>query len=852
MTQTDDVDIRAFLGAQMTPDEVLNDTVLFDADALAAACGGQVHEAEGGRGVSVRQGQQFTLDAGSRDLSAGDQLIFTAYVPAGDGLNLGLRLETSSRTQGIEGPDQFFTSNIKGPAQRLPEYGWGEMEYPVENFHVHGIPDGWKDVTAIHVTVNAHADGVLVGELRLQKRRKAPGPRLTDDGLLKLLDPDRPELSAVRSADEAGDVSGALAALLDHYRQRVDPQHIYGPEPRQAGYDTAAADRICRHFINGQQLSEELDWRANPIGYLEWMHAFNRHGFFHTLLEAYCATGTEKYAEKLDELVHSWIRANPVPLRNNGGGDPAWETLSTAVRVYGSWLRVFFGLQESPRLRDETRIMMLKSLYAHAEHLMERSATFENNWLIVESQAVALIGMLFPEFRRSQDWRSEGWRRLAAQMGRQIHPDGMQYELSPGYHVMSVRGFLQPYRIAKLNGSPLPEGFEERLASAHRAIMRLTRPDVALPAPNDSGGCSLTSAPGSPFLAEAGRLFSEQDMLWVGTGRQEGTPPRERSVALDHAGYYVMRSGWSPDDRYLFFDAGPLGKSHQHEDKLNFELYAYGQPLILDPGISSYMRERWTDYYRSTAAHNTLLLDGKGQCRRRNEDREAHHRSVAGQNTWLTGDVADFVSSAYGSGYDGVDGRFVHRRSILFVRDAYWVLFDEMAGEGEHRVDWLFHFRPTRVLVDAEHACIRTSRKSGPNLDLLPWPHCACAEATVVTGRQDPVQGWISVGGEDVPAPTGIFSLAAPLPVRMAVLMAPYNAGTHCGYATQRIEAPADVWACEVTREDGATDRIAYRWRLHEANRRYAIGGRETAADVLLIRRLPDGSERIAEIDMDR
>src|SRR5690606_22131331 len=123
---------------------------------------------------------------------------------------------------------------------------------------------------------------------------------------------------------------------------------------------------ICDHVILDQPLGREIDWRANPIGYLEWMHAFNRHSFMQDLVEAYLVTKDEKYAAELDYLVSSWIRTTPSPIGNNGGGDPAWETLSVAVRCYNAWFDIFYACRSTPSLRDDTVIDMVKSFYHHA------------------------------------------------------------------------------------------------------------------------------------------------------------------------------------------------------------------------------------------------------------------------------------------------------------------------------------------------------------------------------------------------------------------------------------------------------------------------------------------------------
>jgi hypothetical protein len=61
-------------------------------------------------------------------------------------------------------------------------------------------------------------------------------------------------------------------------------------------YRISTADEICQHFILGQSLPKRIDWHANPVGYLEWNHAFNRHHWMPKLAEAFQATGRARCA----------------------------------------------------------------------------------------------------------------------------------------------------------------------------------------------------------------------------------------------------------------------------------------------------------------------------------------------------------------------------------------------------------------------------------------------------------------------------------------------------------------------------------------------------------------------------
>jgi hypothetical protein len=50
---------------------------------------------------------------------------------------------------------------------------------------------------------------------------------------------------------------------------------------------------------------------------------------------------------------------------------------------------------------------------------------------------------------------------------------------------------------------------------------------------------------------------------------------------------------------------------HTHADALSFELRVDGQPVVVDTGISTYNKTERRQYERSTAAHNTVCVDGR-------------------------------------------------------------------------------------------------------------------------------------------------------------------------------------------------------------------------------------------------
>src|SRR4029079_9470990 len=150
-------------------------------------------------------------------------------------------------------------------------------------------------------------------------------------------------------------------------------------------------------------------------------------------------------------------------------------------------------------------------------------------------------------------------------------------------------------------------------------------------------------------------------------------------ASFPDGGYFVQRSGWEDDARFLIFDCGPLGEGgHGHYDALSFEAAADGARLVVDPGRYTYAEgepnlRRW---FKGTAAHNTVTVDGLDQTPyRRGKPRGPVAEARLLQR--VTGDGLDLLWGEVASpAYD-----VVHRRRILFVADEYWLIEDALDAQ---------------------------------------------------------------------------------------------------------------------------------------------------------------------------
>jgi hypothetical protein len=253
-------------------------------------------------------------------------------------------------------------------------------------------------------------------------------------------------------------------------------------------------------------------------------------------------------------------------------------------------------------------------------------------------------------------------------------------------------------------------------------------------------------------------------------------------VVLAEGGYGVMRSGWDRRAHQLVFDTGPLGcpvsAGHGHADLLGIQCTVFGEATIADPGTFCYTAEpAWRDFFRGTAAHSTVRVDGLDQAVPRGPF-SWQARPSARLLRWVTTeslDVADAEHDAYARLTDPV----THRRRVLWIKPRYWIIIDDLGGAAIHHVELRFQFAPIDVTVDRS-LWARAHGASGPGLFIHPFS-TGLLTAEVTAGGTSPAAGWISREyGQREPAPLLIYRATTRLPLRIATLLLPAEAGLPC------------------------------------------------------------------------
>lgn len=487
----------------------------------------------------------------------------------------------------------------------------------------------------------------------------------------------------------------------------------------------------------------------------------NRHQHLVTLALAYRLTGDPRYAEECFAQWDHWQRENPYLRGINWA-----SSLELAFRAW-SWIWMIRLLAGSQVMTGKRLGNFTGALAQHADFIAANLSTYysPNTHLLGEGFALFVIGLLFPELRHSEIYRETGRKILQKEITKQVREDGSHAEQSTYYHAYATDFFLSAAILADRNRCSFPSAYREALERMVDFLMHSAWPDGSHPMIGDADGggllpfgarnpndhrCTLSTAAvyfeRGDLRERAGQL-SEQT-LWL-LGPQAAIrfqelaphPPAETSKAFPQSGFVVMRNDWNRDASMLAFDAGPQGMGscgHGHADALSVACSAQGTNWLADPGTFVYTASKeWRDYFRSTQAHNTLVVDGQGQAQP-GEPFKWLNLCPARLESLATLPHLDYACGMH-EGYTRLAEPVVHRRRVVFVKPDRWFLLDDLSGAGTHSLEFFFHFSPDIELRVEGHSCWAAK---GDSRFLITADPCVSLDAG--RGEQGPVQGWYS------------------------------------------------------------------------------------------------------------
>lgn len=505
---------------------------------------------------------------------------------------------------------------------------------------------------------------------------------------------------------------GQIGWLVYRRLRRVTPVRVHAAVilVRRQGVGLAPRPCNCRLGWDGSWTFEfvgqarsftpaRMDWHPADVSRL-WR--YNLH-YFDYLLDEGCLVAAR------DQLLDHWIAANPP------GTADGWEAYPTSLRIV-NWIDYLLRTDATRAPKD----VWLKSLF-HQAAWLARNVEYHirANHLFKNGVALLFAGVFF-QGSEAQRWLELGQRILEAEIAEQFLPDGGHYERSPMYHSIVTHDVLDVVNL--LRSSPAaPQDLRARFAAKARAAMDflgdMLHPDGEIALFNDSAfGIAL---PPADLRAYAERVLG-------GAVAWQREPEGTVIISRPDTGYYGCRAG----SDYLIVDCGAIGPDYQpghaHCDTLSFELSIDGERVIVDSGVSGYEGDPLRGFVRSTAAHNTVCVEGVEQSEMWGTFRVGRRaRPLFARIERVSDDEVVFEGAH--DGYAHLPQNVFHRRTIRYEKTSQrWSILDSLEGERHVHATIYLHLHPKCGISFKDKSSLIITRRNFPSIicELAPDDNC--------------------------------------------------------------------------------------------------------------------------------
>jgi uncharacterized heparinase superfamily protein len=425
--------------------------------------------------------------------------------------------------------------------------------------------------------------------------------------------------------------------------------------------------------------SEAADWAGHGRSPL-W--TYNLHYFDD--LNAADASARRAWHER---LVERWINENPP------GVGIGWDPYPLSRRVV-NWIKWSLGGNSLDSRARHSLAVQTRWLTRRIEfHL-------QGNHVLANAKALVYAGLYF-ESDEAEQWLRRGLGLMRAQMLEQVLSDGGHFERSTMYHAAVVEDVLDTIGIAQAYGRPVDASWRATVAGMIGWLEAMSHPDGDIAFFNDAA-FGIAPAPGQlrDYAARVGVALKPFEHVAL--------------RRLQPSGYVTV--DWPPF--FLVCDVAAIGPdhlpAHAHADTLSFELSFNGRRVFVNSGTSEYGLTAERQRQRSTAAHNTLVLDDEDSSEvwaAFRVARRARARLLAARS-----EGAAFVVLGEHDGFRRLRGGNLHRREWKLTSSELRI---EDSVEGAFQsAKCYFHLHPDVQVRRGRGPVLRLSDSSGALLDV--------------------------------------------------------------------------------------------------------------------------------------
>jgi hypothetical protein len=488
-------------------------------------------------------------------------------------------------------------------------------------------------------------------------------------------------------------------------------------------------------------LPTPLSWTEDPFHDHYWRFIFYSLRPLSNLIYAYYVTHRTDFRDKLVQILQSYTDYDSIRAFNADTFDyrhaAAFRALML-VNCYGKLVR-------SGDMPADLEAKMRASIEKLGDFLLA-PFNFEStdNHAFNEAAGLLAIGANFPDLPNGAAYVREAVQRLAFEMQTTVGADGVEIENSPFYHFYVLSAVMQDYEWAKTYAQPMPDGFGNRIGAMLKYATLIPLPDGTLPLLGSTVTFDVDQLDPRVYAEDdidglPDGIVDDAHFEYIRNAGKMGQAPTDRSTSFPSSGQGIMRSAFGAADvfplqTHVTFSTSPWRNNHTHHDTLGINLYSSGTVLLTDSGLYTYDAGPDHDYFWSTRAHNTVVVDGQDQ----GMDPMAPTATGlvtagTGRDTW-----------AYQSGSHGLYAGVTHKRSVVLLEKDVVLVVDALNSDASHDYVQTWHFGPG---LQADVQGLDVVGRSSAGTALLRVHQAMGDGITLGTahGQDSPMQGYVSL-----------------------------------------------------------------------------------------------------------
>lgn len=495
---------------------------------------------------------------------------------------------------------------------------------------------------------------------------------------------------------------------------------------------------------------------GNPIAWerfenieLEKSVWLNRFYYLPSFARMYFLSGESSFVDDMMTFIENWIKDNP-RLADSHDRTYNWRDMQVAWRsIHWSWC---YFLTEKALTKKQKKLIE-ESLREHAEILLSgfgKQRLNEFNHQSHGALAMLYLGILFPSLEESDELISTGIKILSHHLEHAFYSDGGNVEQMFGYYPFETHIFRDAYLLCKQNNEELPENILPMLEKMANFLALTAQPDGTMPPINDS-----FEMPVLPTIETLNHILETDINI---------NPESSKYFPETQIG--VLRSKLKNNNWYVLANPAKDIGAHSHAGRLSFTAWYKDRPLLVDSGCCSYDSIKLVEWYRTSQAHNTVIIDGKTD-----EATSSDKLWVARRNTenkiqeWKDNGSFTFCSMTSPAS-EKVNSGVLWNRNLFLLDSKFLILHDSFASTEQHSYEILLHFPPLEVCVEQQDKTIKIFEEN--SLVLKPANKNLISELSLENGL-------VSIDGEDVEAPIANYKFEGKGTVNSVILFIPQN-----------------------------------------------------------------------------